>query len=96
MENNHENGYAKKELFPKTGVILGQNCPWLSYVALNDFFYKNLFCKKQCKYATKIGVAKIRDTFYSFLKGKGVLLYLCQTLPSISKITHEKSAIRLY
>lgn len=45
MENNHENGYAKKEFFPKTGVILGQNCPWLSYVALNDLFSEICFVK---------------------------------------------------
>ena len=52
-ENNHENGYAKKEFFPKTGVILGQNCPSLSYVALNDLFSEICFVKSSANMLRK-------------------------------------------
>ena len=47
-----------------TGVILGQNCVWLSDAALNGlfyfFFFKNLFYQRECKYARNIGVAQSR------------------------------------
>ena len=36
-----------------------------------------------------IGVTQIRGVLLKFLLGKISLLYLCQTLPSISKITPD-------
>lgn len=70
MENNHENGYAKKEFFPKTGVILGQNCPWLSYVALNDLFSEICFVKSSANMLRKQGWLKSEIPFIVFYKEK--------------------------
>ena len=50
-----------------SGVILGQNCVRLSDAALNDlFFFKNLFYRKQCKYAVYIGLLKSKVPFKCF------------------------------
>ena len=61
-------------------MILGQNCVRISDAALDDFFSKYLFYQKQCKYAMNVGIAQVRGL-------KSVLLYLCRTLPSVSKVT---------
>ena len=36
-----------------------------------------------------IGIAHVRGALLCFLRGKSALLYLCQMLPSISKIIPE-------
>ena len=58
-----------------SGVILDQNCVQLLDTALDDLFLsKNFLSKAVYKYAMNIVVAQV------------ALLYLCWTLPSISKI----------
>ena len=64
---------------PKLHLVFG--CwPWWF------IFFKNLFYQKPCKCAMNIGV-KSGVPCHCFLQGKSALLYLCQTLPSISKMT---------
>ena len=44
-----------------TRALLGQNCVRLSDTTADDvFFFKNLFCQKQCKNAMNIKVVQIR------------------------------------
>ena len=75
-----DNGFA--------GVILSQNCIWLFGHRPRWFiFLKKLFYEKQSKYAMNIGVAVIRSALLKFFYKKSALLYLCQILPSVSKIT---------
>ena len=65
-----------------------------SDAALNDFFFFffqkfNLFYQKQCNDVISIGVFQ----FWSAHLGKSALFYLCNTLPSISKITPVKAIV---
>ena len=55
------------------GIILGQNCIWLSHTSLNDLFFfvffKNLFCQGHCKcdMLWAYGLLKSEVSYYSFL-----------------------------
>ena len=51
-------------------------------------FFKNLIYQKQCKYAMNIGLLTSKGPFIVFYR-ESVLLYLCQMLPSISKIAPD-------
>ena len=74
--------------FASTGVIPDQNCIQLLDAALN-FFFKNLFYQKLCKYVLKIGVTQTRGALLQFFAGKKNLSYLCRMLPLIFKMTPE-------